>query len=308
MPVLNRRRFVLALTGVPVVARATDDADLALRLGLAQLESRAGGRLGVAVRDGVDLIGHRSEERFAMCSTFKLPLAAAVLQRCAAGDWSPDQWVPFGAGDRVPHMPVTARHLPAGGMPLLALAEAAQRESDNLAANLLLRRLGGPSAFNAWLRAQGDPVTRLDRDEPAMNDVPAGAEQDTTTPAAMASLMARQFSASGLDPASQATLRAWLVGTRTGLRRLRAGLPAGWTSGDKTGTGLQPGQPDRINDVAVVWPHERPSVWTIAAYYEGPRRGSARVRDADQAVLAEAGRLAAQWLQHRARQPRLLAR
>jgi beta-lactamase class A len=309
MPVLNRRRFVLSLAGAAATGHAVaDDADASLRRALAQLESRSGGRLGVAVRQGPDMAGHRADERFAMCSTFKLPLAAAVLQRCGTGDWAPAQWVPFGSADRVPHMPVTAQHLDAGGMPLLALAEAAQRQSDNLAANLLLRRLGGPQAFNAWLRSQGDTTTRLDRDEPAMNDVPVGAETDTTTPAAMATLVARQFSDGGLDPAGRVTLRAWLVATRTGMRRLRAGVPPDWVSGDKTGTGLQPGQPDRINDVAVIWPAGRSGVWTIAAYYEGPQRGSARVRDTDQAVLAEVGRLATRWLRLRARPERLLAR
>lgn len=309
MTTFSRRRFTLSLAGAAWVATPAASAVPAtagtaqrpLPEALAALESTSGGRLGLAVSDGTRLVGHRVDERFALCSTFKLPLAAAVLQRCARGDWSPDQWVPFSTADRVPHAPITGPQMAAGGMRLLALAEAAQRTSDNVAANLLLRLMDGPAGFTAWLRAQGDPVTRVDRYEPAMNEVPAGSTQDTTSPAAMAALVGRFFSDGGLDAASQATLRRWMQATRTGQRRLRAGLPPAWASGDKTGTGLGPGRPDRIHDVAVVWPGAGRPVWTIAAYYDGPRQDSPGVRAADEAVLARAARLAAGWL--RTRQP-----
>ncbi len=265
---------------------------------LAELERRSGGRLGVAVFDAGSgrLAGHRVDERFALCSTFKLPLAAAVLQRVGRGEWSPERWVPFGAADRVPHMPVTGRHIAAGGMRLIDLVEAAQTESDNLAANLLLRLLGGPAGFTAWLRTQGDALTRLDRTEPALNHVPPGSLADTTTPAAMARTVARQFSADGLDAASQARLRGWMQATRTGGRRLRAGLPPGWRSGDKTGTGLHDDLPDQLNDVAVVWPDGGRAPWLVAAYFESHHRGSPAPRAEDEAVLAEVGRLATEWL------------
>lgn len=297
MHLLTRRRFALsaaalASSGLPL----TTAAAAPLHDKLAALEARSGGRLGLAVSDGTRLAGHRVDERFALCSTFKLPLAAAVLQRCARGDWAPDRWVPFSEADRVPHAPVTGPRMAAGGMPLLALAEAAQRTSDNVAANLLLKLLDGPAGFTAWLRAQGDSMTRVDRYEPELNEVPAGSPQDTTSPAAMAALVGRLFLPSGLDVASQATLRQWLQATRTGQRRLRAGLPAAWATGDKTGTGLSAGRPDRIHDVAVVWPGPGRPVWTLAAYYDGPQQGSPRVRAADEAVLAQAGRLAAAWL------------
>ncbi len=285
------------LAGLPLAACASAGGE---RLAdcLAELEQRSGGRLGVAVFDAGSgrLAGHRIDERFALCSTFKLPLAAAVLQRCARGEWSPDRWVPFGVADGVPHMPVTGARMAAGGMRLIELAEAAQVASDNLAANLLLRLLGGPAGFTAWLRAQGDGVTRLDRVEPALNHVPPGSLADTTTPAAMVRTMARQFSAEGLDAASQARLRAWMEATRTGQRRLRAGLPPSWRSGDKTGTGLSSDLPDRLNDVAVVWPDRGRGPWLVAAYFESQHRGSPAPRDGDEAVLAEVGRLAAQWL------------
>ncbi|MBC8057155.1 MAG: serine hydrolase [Rhizobiales bacterium] len=74
--------------------------------------------------------------------------------------------------------------------PLLA-AEAAQITSDNLAANVLLRQLGGPESFTRWLRGLGDRVTRLDRFEPELNRVPPGEERGTSTPTAFAATAAQ---------------------------------------------------------------------------------------------------------------------
>lgn len=264
-PALPRRTLITALLAAglaPRPARAAPDP-------LAALERAHGGRLGVAMLDtgsGATWT-HRGDERFALCSTFKLLLAAATLAEVDAG------------------RAVAAEVLP--------LAEAAQVRSDNPAANALLQRLGGPAAFTAWLRAQGDAHTRIDRIEPLMNVVTAGDERDTTTPLAMAASAARVVLGPVLSPASRDRLQGWMVATRTGTRRLRAGLPRDWRAGDKTGTGLDPQTPDFVRDVAVFWPPGGRAPWVVAAYLDGPRRGSARVRPEDEAVLARVGRLAA---------------
>jgi len=90
---------------------------------------------------------------------------------------------------------------------------------------------------------------------------------------------------------------SWMMATETGLKRVRAGFPQGWRSGDKTGTGMAPNMHDKYNDVAIVWPTGKAAV-VVSAFYEGPMV-SKRMRDEDQAVLAEAGRIAAAWLQGR---------
>jgi beta-lactamase class A len=82
---------------------------------------------------------------------------------------------------------------------------------------------------------------------------------------------------------------------QVGSGRLRAGLPMGWRAGDKTGTGLNPDMPDRINDVAVFfWPRGR-KPWVLACFYEGPSQSTDWVRPQDEAVLAQVGRLAARF-------------
>lgn len=261
---------------------------------LAELEVRAGGRLGVALldTDSGRRWAHRGKERFGMCSTFKLPLAGAVLQAIDQGRLQPDIRLPLRRDERVPHMPSTDAWLARGWATPLALAEAAQLTSDNMAANVLLRAMGGPEGFTRWLRDQGDPVTRIDRYEPEMNRVFPGDERDTSSPEAFVDLVAHLCTSHALKPASRARLIGWLEATKTGQRRLRAGLPAAWRAGDKTGTGFNPDMPDRINDAAIFWPPRR-KPWVLACFYEGPAKSTEWVRPQDEAVLAEVGRLAA---------------
>lgn len=233
------------LPGQASTLRETRMADPAL----AGLESASGGRLGVALRngDGRLLAGRRVDERFPMCSTFKSLLVARVLAEVDAGRLSLQQAVPVRAQDTVAYAPVVEPHI-GGAITVAALCEAAITLSDNMAANLLLAQVGGPAGVTAWLRGIGDAETRLDRTEPALNTAVPGDPRDTTTPAAMTASLRSVLSGTVLSPASREHLHGWLRDCRTGDARIRAGIPAGWRVGDKTGTG----QRNTANDVAVL--------------------------------------------------------
>lgn len=265
---------------------------------LQALEAAHGGRLGVQVLDTGSGFGFgwRPRQRFALCSTFKLPLAAVVLRQHAAGRLDGDALLPLDPAHRVAYAPVLEAAQAAGrtAMSALELAHATQTTSDNWAANLLLARLGGPEGFTAQLRLLGDAVTRIDRWETEMNRVEPGDPRDTSTPQAMAALTAALFGEDLLPPWARRTLAHWLVETRTGLRRIRAGLTPDWRAGDRTGTALIPGLPNRHNDVAIAWPPGRPPL-VIAAYWEADGHHP-QMRAQDDAVLAEVGRIAAAWL------------
>lgn len=290
---ITRRMLIAAATAaaavVPAVARAKIDLD---QRALADIERKSGGRLGVCILDTASgrRLGHRMDERFAMCSTFKLPLAAAILRESDNGKLNLDALVPYTKADLVPYAPVTEANLAKGGMTIRALAEAAQKQSDNAAANLLLKQIGGPAGFTQFFRDIGDPTTRLDRYEPEMNRVEPGDERDTTSPAAMAATAAKFLTGDILAPASRDLLIQWMIDTTTGAKRIRAGLPKDWRAGDKTGTGYDDVS-GKVNDVAIAWPPGKPPL-IIAAYYNtaGPADG---VSDEDQAVLADVGRVAA---------------
>jgi beta-lactamase class A len=250
---------------------------------VARLEGESGGRLGVAVLDTLTdaRIGHRADERFPMCSTFKLLAAAAVLARVDAGRERLDRHIRFEAGDLVVNSPVTKNRVGGDGMSLAELCEAAMTVSDNTAANLILASLGGADGLTAYARSLGDTVTRLDRIEPMLNEAAPGDPRDTTTPAAMLSNLRTLVLGTVLSATSREQLTAWLIGNKTGDTRLRAGLPKDWRVGDKTGSGER----GTTNDVGLIWPPQRAPV-IVAIYLTGtPATGEQR-----NAALAAVGR------------------
>ena len=226
--------------------------ELDLNAPLTALQARTGGKLGVFVQDtGTgDFIGFNAESRFALCSTFKLLLAAAVLQRVDAGNVTLDQTLTFGRRDLLAYAPVTSRRVAEGRMSVRDLLAASVELSDNTAANLLLGLVGGPSAATDFARGLGDFTTRLDRLEPDLNANLPGDLRDTTTPLAMNRTLQAVLLGDALTAGSQAHLTAWLVASPTGRRRIRSGLPDSWRIGDKTGSG----ENGAVNDVAVAWP------------------------------------------------------
>lgn len=248
-----------------------------------EIETESGGRLGVALVDskGALILGFNRDERFAMCSTFKAPLAAAILVGAEGGKFGLEGQVSFTKADVLEYAPVVRKNLKRGRMSMEELAAAAVEVSDNSAANLLLPMIGGPEGLTKFFRVHGDNVTRLDRSEPGLNENAPGDERDTTSPAAMAGLM-RRLIFGDLRPESAAKLRGWLNASSTGANRIRAGLPKGWTSGSKTGS-----CGTAYNDVALV---RAPSgeEYILAIYLDRPTVDSR----AAEAAIAETARAA----------------
>ena len=231
-----------------------------------RIEAASGGRLGVAVLDTQDglRLAHRGDERFPMCSTFKFLAAAHVLARADRQQERLDRRVQVRASDLVDYSPVTQPHADGEPMTVAALCEAAMTLSDNTAANLLLADMGGPAGLTAYLRTLGDTQTRLDRNEPTLNAARPGDPRDTTTPFAMLDTMRKLVLGDALAVASRARLTQWLVDNQTGASRLRAGVPAGWRVGDKTGSGAH----GTNNDIGVIWPTGRKPI-LVTAYLTG---------------------------------------
>ncbi|TKK86565.1 class A beta-lactamase [Herbidospora galbida] len=254
---------------------------------LRALETAYKGRIGVYAYDTAtgNLITYRSGERFPFASTFKAVLAAAVL------DKEPDilrKRIRYDQKDLQPHSPVTAKHV-ATGMTVAQLCEAAVTESDGTAANLLLRQIGGPKGLTRYFRGLHDPVSRLDRPEPGLNDWSPTDPRDSTTPAAMGRDLHALTLGGALDAGDRERLTGWLVGNRTGDRRIRAGLPASWKVGDKTGTAATYGA---TNDVAVVWPAKGGKPIIMAIYARRAGKNAAH----DENVIAKTATIVARGL------------
>lgn len=237
----------------------------AFRRGVLALEAQTRGRFGIAILDtGTGArFAHRADARFPMCSTFKLPLAAAVLARIDAGRDRLDRRIPVAASDIVANSPVTERRV-GGTATIGELCEATMTQSDNAAANLLLPIVGGPVGLTRFMQGIDGGVSRLDRIEPALNESRPGDPRDTTTPAAMLRMLQRLAYGPMLKPVSRDRLVGWMRANQTGDKRLRAGLPASWRVADKTGAGSN----GTDNEAAILWPPNRPPV-LVAAYLTG---------------------------------------
>jgi beta-lactamase class A len=254
-----------------------------------RIETRLKARLGVSVLDTEtgQRASHRGGERFPLCSTFKLLACAAVLKRVDAGQDDLARRIRFAAGDVVAHSPATKDRTGGDGMTLAELCAAAITVSDNTAANLILKTLGGPSGLTAFARSLGDPATRLDRWETALNEATPGDLRDTTTPDAMAAHLRRLAVEEALSQRSRDQLVAWLVSNTTGDARLRAGMPKDWRVGDKTGTGSH----GTANDVAVIWPPARKPL--VVSVYVTETKASFDDRNA---AIADVGRAVSRTL------------
>ena len=253
---------------------------------LAQIERRNGGRLGVFALDTGSgrRLAYRADERFVLCSTFKALLAAQVLARVDAGQESLSRMIAYGEKDLNFVSPVTRAHLGEGALPVKTLCQAIVEVSDNAAANLLMRSVGGPAAITRFIRSLGDTVTRLDRYEPDLNFYKD--ELDTTTPRAILVSARAILLGDALKPASRAMLEGWMIASTTGGRRLRAAFPKDWIAGDKTGTSTV----QQTNDFAIVRPPGR-APFLVSAYYDAPKLDT----DAREAVLREVGAVFVSW-------------
>jgi beta-lactamase class A len=266
------------LIGGALPAWAAPDADFK------QIEVRLGGRVGLSVLDTGNgkTLSWRGGERFAMCSSFKWVLAASVLARADQGQLHLNETISYTSAQLIGHSPVTAAHVKEGHMRIEDLCAAAVEESDNGAANLLLARIGGPKSVTTYARSVGDRVTRLDRNEPTLNENRPGDPRDTTTPDAMVQTMKAVLIGDALHSDSRAKLLDWLRKCDTGTHRLRAGLPASWSEGDKTGTGDRGAAVDN----AIIWPPRRAPI-LAAAYVSDSNKPTEQL----EAALADLGRL-----------------
>lgn len=286
---LRRRSFIigssLLLPIAGLGAGPAFSAENDINRQLASLEKRTGGRLGVSVLDTKSNVsfGHRQDERFAMCSTFKALAAAFVLARVDKGQETLGRRIDVSKADLHAHSPVAEKHV-GDGMTVGELCDAAVTYSDNAAANLILASFGGPAGLTAWLRSIGDETTRLDRTEPALNEAKPGDPRDTTTPAAMMRTLGKLLLEDVLSPSSRDQFAAWLVANRTGDRRLRAGLPTNWTIGEKTGTSGH----GEAGDVGFMRPPKSQTILASVYIAEAPKP----VKELEP-IFAEVGKLIA---------------
>jgi beta-lactamase class A len=291
----HRRTMLLTAAALPFAAlslRAAAGTAATHADDFPALEHDAGGRLGVFAIDTATgkQVGHREDERFPVCSTFKLILVGAVLTRSVTEPTLMQQRLRYSSSDVVIASPITSAHA-GDGMTVTELCAATLQVSDDTAANVLMKMLGGPAAVTSFARSISNPTFRLDRWEPALNTAIPGDPRDTATPAAMGHSTQTLVLGDALPAPQRRQLKDWLIGCKTGQHRIRAGVPPTWTAGDKTGTGDY----GTTNDLAVLWPDASASVRgpiVLGVYYT---QGTQNAQPRDD-VIAAAARIAVRQL------------
>lgn len=221
-----------------------------------------------------------------MCSTFKAPLAACILDEVDNGGLDASQPIRIDEARLIGWSPEVEPRRRAGirYMSLAGLCRAAVVESDNTAANILLDLLGGPAGFTRKIR-RFEGSTRLDRYEPDLNENAPGDSRDTTTPEGMSSLLGRLLLEDGFSQRAAAQTRGLMIDCATGAGRLRAGLPPTLVVGNKTGTSLN----GLYADIALIDTADGRAPVIVAAYIDAPSAD----RETGARALAEVGRIVA---------------
>ncbi len=204
---------------------------------------------------------YQADQRFALSSTFKTLACAELLHRVDKGEAELNSEVSFSESDLVTYSPVTEKFAGRQAMTLSELCEAALTMSDNTAANMILRALGGPESITNFAKFLGDDSTRLDRWETELNEAQPGDRKDTTTPNAMVSNIQRLLLGDVLSVESRGQLRNWLERNQVADGLFRAAVPEDWVVADRTGAG---GFGSR-SITAVMWPPERQPI-VVALY------------------------------------------
>ena len=251
---------------------------------LAGLEASSGGRIGVFVINTANNthLEYRAKEHFPLQSTFKVMGVAAILKKSMSDSNLLQQKMTYTKQDLVDWSPITEKHL-AFGMSISELCAATIMYSDNTAINLLMKKLGGPSAVTTLARSIGDDTFQLDNWEPELNSNPNDL-RDTSTPEAMGNSLRQLALGNALASPQQEQLLGWLKANTTGNSRIRAGVPKGWIVGDKTGTG---GTYGVTNDIAIIWPPKAPPI-IMAIYFATKNKNDTKHHDD---VIASASRI-----------------
>lgn len=195
-------------------------------------------RVGVSVYNTEDetIWNYNGDVRFPLMSTFKTLASAKVLYDVDHKTQSLETNINITQGEILSYAPVT-KNFVGKKFILEDACSAAMLTSDNTAANIMLESIGGPQELTKFLRSIGDNVTRLDRNEPTLNEALDGEIRDTTTPNAIVKTLNELLYGDTLSNVSEEQLKKWMMDNKVSDSLLRSVLPKGASIADRSGAG-----------------------------------------------------------------------
>jgi beta-lactamase class A len=253
---------------------------------LEAIAAKSGGTVGLAavhLAPGGRSFALRDTQPFPMQSVFKLPIAIEVLLQIDARKLDINKVITLGAGDARPGVAGTIK-VP-GRKTVRELLDAMVIQSDNVACDKLLALIGGPAVVDKRMRALGITGMKIHLSE---REMAAGKGDNTTTPAAMLSLLGKIARGElGLSPLGAYRIENLLARVTTGPKRIRGGLPPKAIVGHKTGSSRTvSGVTDATNDVGLITLRDKSRI-AIAVFVHASRADEA-TREQAIAQLARA--------------------
>ena len=210
---------LLAFAAVPAAAASSPDL-ASVEQQLSSLVSDSSADVGVAALDlnTGESVSIKGDTPFPMASTVKVAIAALYLSQVDHRKKTLDDTIQ--------------------GVPVRTLMNKMLIHSDNRAADILFKDVGGPSAVHHWLTQNGIQGVRVDRtiaqllrDKRDLWD-----RRDSSTPKAMVELLRRIYKGQLISPDSRNYLLGVMAKCQTGKNRMKWLLPAGTAVEHKTGT------------------------------------------------------------------------
>ncbi len=190
-----------------------------------------------------------------MQSTFKFPLAMAVLHWIELGRLQLDQPIRFLKSDRSETYSPLQEEFPEADVdvPLRKIIKLTVETSDNTAADIQLRLIGGPAVLQQYLDSLGLSAIHQQDSEHTLHGDQKLQYRDYAEPAAMVALLRQFADHSPLNPEHTALLNGWMLQATSGPDRIKGLLPAGTPVAHKTGSsGIEFGIIPATNDVGLI--------------------------------------------------------
>jgi beta-lactamase class A len=231
----------------------------ALRLQIAAIAGETHGKVSVACSlPGAALnCDFNPHAHPPMQSVFKAPLALTALHLIERGDFSLDDKIRFRASDRIlPHAysPLQDQYPAAEvDIPLSRLLTLAVSLSDNVAADVVLRIIGGPAVVERYIKAAGIGGFHIEDNEAALHRDPGVQYRNWFEPAAAVQFLRLLNDHPPITAGHAALLLDWMRDTPRADQRIKGRLPAGAIVMHKPGTSdTDHGLTAATNDIGLI--------------------------------------------------------